>query len=119
MKDVSTVLQLVAAVLVTLFLAGIAAPSFLRSEAAGSHTLAFGSLHTLTVARIQFTYTFWNLASAVLGALFGAAAVLVMSSPASTGSIARIGRALCQMPWKWLFAHRKSRPSYISGYLMK
>jgi len=118
-KDVSTVLQLVAVVLVTLFLAGIAAPSFLRSEAAGSHTLASGSLHTLIVARIPLTYTFWNLASAVLGALFGAAAVLAMSSPASPDSIARIGRAICQMPWKSLFAYRKSRPSHINGYLMK
>ena len=118
-KDVPTVLQLVAVVLVTLFLAGIAAPSFLRSEAAGSHALASGSLHTLTIARIPFTYTFWNLASAILGALFGAAAALAMSSPASPGSVARIGRALWQKPWKWLFAHRKSRPGYISGYLMK
>jgi hypothetical protein len=99
-KDVSTVLELVAAVLVTLFLAGIAAPSFLRSEVAGSEALASGSLHTLTIARIAFTYTFWNLASAILGSLFGAAAVLAMSSPASPGFIARIGRALCQLPWK-------------------
>jgi len=78
-KDVSTVLQLVAVVLVTLFLAGIAAPSFLRAEAAGSHALASASLHTLTIARVPFTYTFWNLASAILGALFGAAAVLAIS----------------------------------------
>ena len=118
-KDVSTVLELVAVMLVTLFLAGIAAPSFLRFETAGSHALASGSLHTLTIARIPFTYTLWNLASAILGALFGAAAVLAMSSPARRGSIARIGRALCQMPWKWLLARRNSRPSYISGYLMK
>ena len=81
-KDVSTVLELIAVVLVTLFLAGIAAPSFLRSEEGGSHALASGSLHTLTIAGIAFTYTFWNLASAMLGALFGAAAVLAMSSPA-------------------------------------
>ena len=107
-KDVSTVLELVGVVLVTLFLAGIAAPSFLRSETAGSHALASGSLHTLTIARIPFTYTFWNLASAILGALFGAAAVLAMSSPASPRSIPRIGRALCQMPWKWLPARRKT-----------
>ena len=107
-KDVSTALELVAVVLVTLFLAGIAAPSFLRSEAAGSHALASGSLHTLTILRIPFTYTFWNLAFAILGALFGAAAVLAMSSPASPGSITRIGRALCQMPWKWRLARRKA-----------
>jgi hypothetical protein len=118
-KDVSTVLQLVAVVLVTLFLAGIAAPSFLRSEAAGSQALASGSLHTLTIARISFTYTFWNLVSAILGTLFGAAAVLAMSAPASSGSIARIIRARSQMTWKWLLAHRKSRPSYIRAYLMK
>ena len=117
-RDLFTVLELVAVVLVTLFLAGIAAPSFHRSEEAGSHALASGSLHTLTIAGIAFTYTFWNLAFAILGALFGAAAVLAMSSPARPGSIARIGRALCQMPRKWL-ARRKSRPSYISGYLMK
>ena len=108
-KDVSTVLQLAAVVLVTLFLAGIAAPSFLRSEAAGSHALASGSLHTLTVARIPFTYTFWNLASAVLGALFGAAAVLVMSSPASPGSIARIGRAIWRQPKRTGQVHRAGR----------
>jgi len=109
------VLELVAVVLVTLFLAGIAAPSFLRSETAGSHALASGSLHTLTIARIPFTYTFWNLASAILGALFGVAAVLAMNSPSRPGSIARIGRAHCQMPWKWLLARRNSRPSYISS----
>src|SRR6516165_3412277 len=97
-KDVSTVLELAAVVLVTLFLAGIAAPSFLRSEVAGSDALASGSLHTLTLARIAFTYTFWNLASALLGALFGAAAVLAMSSPASPGCRDRIGRALCLLP---------------------
>jgi hypothetical protein len=107
-KDASTALQLVAVVLVTLFLAGIAAPSFLRSEAAGSHALTSGSLHTLTIAHIPFTYTFWNLAFAILGALFGAAAVLVMSSPASPRSIPRIGRALWQMRWKWLLARRKT-----------
>lgn len=67
-----------------------------------SHSkLASGSLHTLTIARIPFTYTFWNLASAILGALFGATAALAMSFQASPGSIARIGLAVCQMPWKW------------------
>ena len=118
-KDVSSVLQLAAVVLVTLFLAGIAAPSFLRSEAAGSQALASSSLHTLTIARIPFTYTFWNLASAILGALFGAAAVLVMSLPACSRSVARIGRVLYQKPWKGLLAHKKSQPSYSSGYFMK
>jgi hypothetical protein len=105
-KDVSTALELVAVVLVTLFLAGIAAPSLLRSEAAGTHALASGSLHTLSIARIPFTYTFWNLASAILGALFGTAVVLAMNSPVSPRS--NVSRALCQMPWKWLLARRKA-----------
>jgi hypothetical protein len=118
-KDVSAVLQFVAVALLTLFFAGIAAPSFLRSEAPGSHALTSGSLHTLTIAHIPFTFTFWNLASAILGALFGAAVVLAVNSPAGPGSIARIGRVLCQMPWKCLLARRKSRPSYSSsGYLL-
>ena len=114
-KGVSTVLELVAAVLVTLFLAGIAAPSFLRSEVAGSDALASGSLHTLTLARIAFTYTFWNLASALLGALFGAAAVLAMSSPASPGCIARIGRALCLLPWKYHSLRLTPKKPFKSG----
>jgi len=114
-KDVSTVLELAAVVLVTLFLAGIAAPSFLRSEVAGSDALASGSLHTLTIARIAFTYTFWNLASALLGALFGAAAVLAMSSPASPGCIARIGRALCLLPWKYHSLRLTPKKPFKSG----
>jgi len=114
-KDVSTVLELAAVVLVTLFLAGIAAPSFLRSEVAGSDALASGSLHTLTIARIAFTYTFWSLASAILGALFGAAAVLAMSSPASPGCIARIGRALCLLPWKYHSLRLTPKKPFKSG----
>ena len=74
-RKVFPVLQLFAAVLVALFLAGIVAPSILRYELAGNRALASGSLHSLTIAHITFTYTFWNLASAVLGALFGAAVV--------------------------------------------
>jgi len=118
-KYVSTVLQLAAVVLATLFLAGIAAPSFLRSGAAESHAVASGSLHTLTIAHIPFTYTFWNLASAILGALFGAAAVLAMSSPASPGSSARIGRVRAKCLGNGSSPAEQSRPSYISGCLMK
>ena len=113
-RDVSTVLELVAVELATLFLAGIAAPSFLRSEVAGSDALASGSLHTLTVARIAFTYTFWNLACAILGVLFGAAAVLAMSSPASPG-FTRIGRALCQLPWRYHSLRLTPKKPFKSG----
>ena len=70
-KKVFRLLQLLTAVLFALFFAGIAAPSFIRSELARNFALASGSLHSLTIAHITFTYTFWNLASALLGALFG------------------------------------------------
>src|SRR6202008_1257503 len=84
-KRVFRLLQLLAAVLFALFFAGIAAPSFIRSELARNYALASGSLHALTIAHLTFTYTFWNLASALLGALFGAPVVLVDNSPARLG----------------------------------
>jgi hypothetical protein len=95
-KKVFLFLQLWIAVLFALFFAGIAAPSLIRSELAGNHALASGSLHSLSIAHITFTYTLWNLASALLGALFGATVVLVDSSPTGLSPVARIGHALQQ-----------------------
>lgn len=112
-KKVFRLLRLLIAVLFALFFAGIAAPSFLRSELGRNYALASGSLHSLTIAHITFTYTFWNLASALLGALFGATAVLLGSSPARLSPVARIGRALEQMRWKSLLFRKTGRPSFI------
>ena len=117
-KDVSNLLQFAAVILVTLFIAGVAAPSFLRPEAARNQALASGSLHTLTVARVTFTYTFWNLASAILGTLFGAVAVLLKTSPISPSLIARINGSLRQMHRKWRPARRSRRPSYLGSGLL-
>lgn len=116
-KKVFRLLQLVTAVLFALFFAGIAAPSFVRSELARNFALASGSLHSLTIAHITFTYTFWNLASALLGALFGASVVLVDSSPARLGCADRIGRAPWHMHWKWLLFRKDGRPSFIGSHL--
>jgi hypothetical protein len=116
-KKVFRLLRLLIAVLFALFLAGIAAPSFLRSELDRNYALASGSLHSLTIAHIAFTYTFWNLASALLGALFGATVVLLGSSPARLSPVARIGHALQQMHWKSLLFRKKGRPSFIGSHL--
>lgn len=95
-RKIFLVLQLFFAVLVALFLAGIVAPSILRYELAGNRALASGSLHSLTIAHITFTYTFWNLASAVLGVLFGA-----VVEAKSLGPAVPIGRAFSDMQAKW------------------
>jgi hypothetical protein len=116
-KKVFRLLQLLTAVLFALFFAGIAAPSFLRSELARSYALASGSLHSFTIAHLTFTYTFWNLASALLGALFGATAALLGSSPARLGPVARIGNALQQRRWKSLLFRKTGRPSFIGSHL--
>lgn len=119
MKSVFRVLQLSVVVLLALFLAGIAAPSFLRSGLANHDVLASGSLHAFTIARITFTYTFWNLASAVLGALFGAVTVLAASAPFRLGPTARIGRrALGQLRWKWRLFRKNGRSSYIGSHYL-
>ena len=101
-KKVFRLLQLLTAVLFALFFAGIAAPTFIRSELARNYALASGSLHSLTIAHLTFTYTFWNLASALLGALFGATVVLVDSSTTRLGCADRIGHAPWHMHWKSL-----------------
>ena len=109
------VLQLFAAVLVALFLAAIVAPNILRYESAGNRALASGSLHSLTIAHITFTYTFWNFASAVLGALFGAA-VVAKSSPVSLGAAARIDRAFSHIQAKRRLFHKNDRPTYVGSH---
>ena len=109
------VLQLFFAVLVALFLAGIVAPSILRYDLAANHALASGSLHTLTIAHITFTYTFWNLASAVLGVLFGAV-VVAKSSPVRLRPAARISRAFSHTLAKWWLFRRNDRPTYIGSH---
>ena len=103
------VLQLFFAVLVALFLAGIVAPSILHYGLAGNHA---GSLLTLTIAHITFTYSFWNLASAVLGVLFGAV-VVTKSSPVRLA--ARIGRAFSHTLEKWRLFRRNDRPTYVGS----
>lgn len=94
MQRALSILQLVLGVSVSLFIAGIAIPSFLRSTAATNHALASGSLHTLTIARVTFSYTLQNLVSAILGSLFGTAMALAIDSHAALANAARIVRMI-------------------------
>ena len=76
-----SVLQLSSEVVITLFIAGIVVPSFLRSGMATNHALAAGSLralHALTIGGVTFSYTVQNLGSAVLGGLFGSLIALAI-----------------------------------------
>ena len=70
-------LQLLMEVVITLFVAGIVVPSFVRSELATSVALAAGSLHTINIAGMAFSYTNQNAVFAILGALVGAMAAFV------------------------------------------
>ena len=92
-----SILQLLLGVSVSLFIAGIAVPGFLRSSMATNHAFASGSLHTLTIARVTFSYTLQNLVFAILGSLFGTAMALAIESPATLANAARIARMLRQV----------------------
>ena len=79
-----SVVQLFSEVVITLFIAGIVVPSFLRSGMATNHALAAGSLralHALTIGGVTFSYTLQNLGSAVLGGLFGSIIALAIEFP--------------------------------------
>jgi hypothetical protein len=89
-----SLLQLLISETIALFIAGIAVPSFLRSGTATNHALVAGSLHTLTIAPVTFSYTFQNLGFAILGALCGAATALAIDSSSTIANTARIVRVL-------------------------
>jgi hypothetical protein len=63
---------------ITLFVAGIVAPSLLRSEFTTKEALAAGSLRTLNIAGIIFLYTRQNIESAVIGGLVGIMAAIAI-----------------------------------------
>ena len=89
-----SLLQLLIEVLITLFIAGIVVPGFLRSDLATKEALAAGSLHTINIARITFSYTTENVAFAILGALVGTMAAFAIhfhaTVPKNTNSTRRI-----------------------------
>jgi hypothetical protein len=100
-----SLLQLLIGETIGLFIAGIVVPSFFRSGTATNHALAVGSLHTLTISPVTFSYTFQNLGFAILGALCGGAMAMAIDSPATIANTARIVRKL----------RRNIRRSYLSN----
>jgi ABC-type Fe3+ transport system permease subunit len=82
-QKVFSLLQLLIEVVVTLFIAGIVVPSLVRSDLATNEALAAGSLRTINIAGITFSYTHQNVDFAILGALVGAMAALAIAFPAA------------------------------------
>jgi hypothetical protein len=71
---------------ITLFIAGIVAPSLLRSGVATNEALAGGSLHTVNIAGVTLSYTYKNLGFAMLGALVGATTAFAIAFPPKSRS---------------------------------
>jgi len=79
-----SLIQLLLELAITLFIAGVAVPSLLRSAVARNDGLAGGSLHTINIAGVTFFYLYKNVGFAALGALVGAAAAFAIASPTTT-----------------------------------
>lgn len=82
-KAFSFVLLLIEVVF-TLFIAGIVVPSFFRSVLATKEALAAGSLRTINIAGIAFSYKTQNVEFAILGGLVAAMAAFAIPFPATT-----------------------------------
>ena len=104
-------LQLLSEVTITLFVAGVLVPSFLRSGTAASHAAAVGSLHTLTVGGLTFWYTLHSLGAAVGGGLLGALVALAIEFRATLAKAAGNFLMFWQAYWK-CFLSRPGRPSF-------
>lgn len=79
-----SLLQLLVEVVITLFIAGVVVPSLLRSAVATNHALAAGSLRTINIAGIAFSYTNRNVEFAILGALVGAMTAFAIAFHSTT-----------------------------------
>jgi hypothetical protein len=109
-----SVLQLASSVTLGLFFAGVVIPGFLRSGMATNHALAVGSLRALTIGRVTLLFTLQNLASAVLGGLFGALMALAIEFPGTLARATRIFLLFRRIDWMGLFRSRQAgRPGYF------
>lgn len=87
-------LRLFIEVVATLFVAGVVVPSVVRSEWATNHALAAGALRTMHIAGMALSYTYQNVAAAILGALVGAVAACAIHFRSSTPIDTPSGRAI-------------------------
>jgi hypothetical protein len=88
-QNALSIWPILSAVAISVFIAGIVVPTFLRSGRAANHALASGSLQSLAIAGVRFSYTLGNLGFAVLGALFGLLLALAIESEGRTAKAAR------------------------------
>src|SRR5258708_5285288 len=79
-----SLLQLLIGVVITLVIAGIVAPSLLRSDLAKNEALAAGSLHTINIAGVVPPTTTKNFYFALWGGVGGAMAFFPLLFPATT-----------------------------------
>jgi hypothetical protein len=105
-------LQLLSEVTITLFVAGVVVPSFLRSRMVTSHALAVGSLHTLTIGGVTLSYTLHNLVAAILGGLLGSLVALAIEFPATFAKAARNFLIFWRADWKCFLSRQPRRPSF-------
>jgi len=108
-----SVLELAGCVTLSLFFAGIVAPSFLRSGVATSHALTAGSLHALTIGRVTLWFTLPNVASALLGGLFGALISLAIEFPGALARASRIFLLCRRVDWIGFLSRQPGRPGYV------
>jgi hypothetical protein len=82
-QNALSVLQLLIELAITLFIAGVIAPSLLRSAGATIKALARGAVHTINISGITFSYTYENVGFAILGSLAGATLAFAIASPSA------------------------------------
>lgn len=98
-----SILQLFSGVTMGLFIAGIVAPSFLRTGMATNHALTIGG--------VTFSYTLQNLGSATLGGLFGSLIALAIEFPTTVAMTFRKLLMVWQVDWKSFLSRQSRRPS--------
>jgi len=94
-----SVLEPLSGVALSVFIAGILVPSFLRSGMATHHGLAVGFLHTLTIGGVKLSYRLENLSFAILGAMFGSLIALAIEFPATFAKTTRNFLMFRQVDW--------------------
>jgi hypothetical protein len=87
-------LQLIIEVIISLFLTGVVVPNVVRSGSATNQALAAGSLHTVHIAGLALSYTYQNVAAAILGGLVGAMAACAIHSRSNTPIDTTSGRTI-------------------------
>lgn len=83
------VFQLLSAVLVTLFIAGILVPTLMWSTRFANHNLVPGSLYTIKIAGFAFKFKLQNILAALLGTVSGGMIAFAMASPTLAQKTAR------------------------------